>query len=365
LSFDGELSTVADFEHYCRQITPPATYEFLYGEYGDPNWSTYTSNRAALNALKLRPRVLTGIGEPRLATDVLAESLSMPVVIGPTASLGDLDPDAELGTVRAAGAAGTLFVLSSFSSVPAADVARAATGPWWQQVFVYRDRALTEWQVRSAVELGAGAIVLTVSNAGEMWHHQTVRFPSVSAAKPRLASNLVAYDGASVPDYVEYKNLIDPAVGWADVDWLRSLSDLPLVVKGIQTLEDARLCLEHGVDAIVVSNHGGRFVQGARGSIEALPEIAEAVGSQVEVYVDGGIRQGQDVLKALALGAKAVWTGRATRWAQAARGEAGVERVLEILREELRGTMALCGVADVRAVDSSLVTATSLPTLEN
>jgi 4-hydroxymandelate oxidase len=284
--------------------------------------------------------------------------------VGPTGILGDLDPDAEVATVRAAGRVGTLFVLSSFSSAPAAEVAAAATGPWWQQVFLYRDRALTEWQVRRAAELGAGAIVLTVSNAGDMWHHQLLRFAPSASASTKPASNFAGYEG-HVPTYVEYKSLIDPSVGWADVDWLRSLSDLPLVVKGIQTAEDAQLCVERGVDGIVVSNHGGRFLQGARGTTEALPEIVDAVAGRIDVSLDGGVRQGQDVLKALALGARTVWIGRAARWGQAVGGQAGVERVLGILRDELRGTMALCGVANVSAAEPSLVTAESIPTLES
>jgi isopentenyl diphosphate isomerase/L-lactate dehydrogenase-like FMN-dependent dehydrogenase len=235
---------------------------------------------------------------------------------------------------------------------------------WWQQVFVYRDRGLTEWQVRNAVELGASAIVLTVSCSGDIQFHQTVRFPTPGSDEPGPLACFAGYEGPGARDPGGVVHQFDPAVSWADVDWLASLTDLPLVVKGIQTGEDARLCLEHGVSGIVVSNHGGRFAQGVRGSIEALPEVVEVVDGQIEVSLDGGVRQGQDILKALALGAKTVWIGRAARWGQTAEGQAGVERVLEILREELRGTMALCGVADVNVVDPALVTAEAIATVE-
>jgi 4-hydroxymandelate oxidase len=362
LSFDGKLRTVADYEHYCRQITSPAWYEFHYGEHGDPNWSTYTSNRAGFNALKLRPRVLTGVVEPRLATTLLGQPLSLPVIVGPTGLIHE-DPLGEPATARAANNAGTLLALSSIPTMPVPEVA-AAADRWWQQVFVYRDRAMTQWQVKNAIELGASAIVLTVTCTGDMTYHQILRFPTPAAGTYEPPSSFASYDGPGGRDPAGPGNQIDPGVSWADVDWLASLSELPLIVKGIQTAEDAELCLQHGVDGIVVSNHGGRFAQGVRGTIEALPEIVEAVGGRIEVSLDGGVRQGQDILKALALGARTVWIGRAARWGQTVEGQAGVEHVLDILRQELRGMMALCGVADVNAVDRALVTAEAIGTLE-
>jgi len=357
MGFDGNLVTVADYEQYCRQVTSPALYEYLYGEPGDPNWSTYTSNRAALEHLELRPRVLVDVSDRRLATTLLGTELSLPVVIGPTGILRDLDPAGEIGTARGAGQAGALFVLSSFSSASAQEVAAAAGGPWWQQVFLYRDRGLTHWQASRAAELGASAIVLTVSNTAQSFHHQTLRFPpaSATAIAQEPATHLDGYGTVPAPTYVDLTNDLDVGATWADVDWLRSQTDLPLVIKGIQTAADAQIAVEHGVEGIVVSNHGGRFLQGARGTIAALPEIVEAAGDQAQVSVDGGIRSGEDVLKALALGARTAWVGRAARWAQSVGGQAGIEGLLEIFRRELDAAMGLCGVTDVTAVPRDLV----------
>jgi len=355
MSTGSTPNTIADFEHACRQAMDPAMFEFLFGEHGNPNWSTYTSNRASFNAVKLRPRVLTGVADPHLSTSLLGRRLSFPVIVGPT---GGLPGNAgELAQARAARTAGTVLVLSSVATTPAEEVAAAADGHWWQQVFLYRDRSVTEWQVRNAIELGAGAIVLTVSNTGDTdYRHKAVPVP-YTGPDPEVTRRFVDALGAGALEF-------DPAVAWADVDWLRSLTQLPLVVKGIQTAEDAALCLEHGVDGVVVSNHGGRFAQGVRGTMEALPEIVEAISGRIDVSVDGGVRQGQDVLKALAIGAKTVWIGRAAYWGQAVDGEAGTERVLELLRSELRSMMALCGVGDVNSVDPALVTRESIPTLE-
>ena len=270
------------------------------------------------------------------------------MVVGPTGVLGAHDPQGEVPTAKAAGKAGTVMVLSGVSSSPAEEVAAAATGPWFQQVWMLDDRSLTEWQVRHAVELGASAIVLTVSNSGEAWHTPPLRFPGAAAADlTGPATNLASYDAAEVPTLLDITNSMSRAATWDDVEWLRTVTPTPLLLKGIQTAEDAELCVAHGIEAVVVSNHGGRFLQGSRGTIEALPEIAEAVAGRLEICIDGGIRQGQDILKALALGARAVWIGRAARWGATVGGEDGVTGVLEVLRRELDGTMGLCGVTDV------------------
>jgi 4-hydroxymandelate oxidase len=362
--FDGQFLTIADYEQHVRQQMSPALFDCEYGSHGDPAWSTYTSNRAGFHALKLRPRVLVDVSRRSLATEVLGQSISLPVVVGPTGGLGVHDPQGELPTVRAAGAAGTIMVLSGLSTCPAADVAGAATCPWLQQVWILEDRELVAWQVRNAEELGAAAIVLTVSNTGETWHSAQLRFPTTGAPDDGPASNLVEL-AHRAPTVRQFMGSISRASTWADVRWLRELTSLPLVIKGIQTSEDAELCVEHGVDGIVVSNHGGRFLQGARGTIEALPEITATVGERLEVYLDGGVRQGQDVLKALALGARAVWLGRAARWGTTVAGEQGVRNVLEILQRELDGSMGLCGITDVRHVPASLVTRDVVPTVEN
>jgi 4-hydroxymandelate oxidase len=366
IPFDGQLATIADYEFYAKQVTPPALFEFYYGEHGDPNWSAETSNRAGYHALKLRPRVLIDVSQRNLATTFLGIDISLPVVVGPTGILGDHDPQGEVPTVKAAGAAGTIAVLSGVSTTPSDEIADAATGPWFQQVWLHDDRGLTEWQVRRAVELGAAAIVLTVSNSGETWHTRTPRFPGAAAKLPPApATNLKHYDAPVIPTLYEMTDTMSRSTTWKDVEWLRTLTPTPLLVKGIQTAEDAELCVEHGIDALVISNHGGRFLQGCRGTIEALPEIVEAVGGRIEIGLDGGIRQGHDILKALALGANVVWIGRAARWGATVGGEEGVRGVLEILSKELDGAMGLCGLSDVNDIPSSLVTRAATPTMES
>ena len=365
MPFDGQMVTVADYEYYARQVTPPALYEFYYGEHGDPHWSTETSNRSAYHAVKLRPRVLIDVTSRNLATTFLGHNLSLPVIVGPTGIVGDHDPQGEVPTAKAAGAEGTIMVLSGVSTSPVDDVAAAATGPWFQQVWILDDRDLTEWQIRRAVELGASAIVVTVSNSGETWRTPTLRFLGAAAKQPLgPATNLLHYESTKTPSLLDVTNSISRATTWSDLDWVRSLTSTPIIVKGIQTAEDAELCVEHGIDALVISNHGGRFLQGTRGTLEALPEIVDAVGGRIEIAIDGGVRQGQDILKALALGAGTVWIGRAARWGATVGGEEGVRGVLNVLRTELDGSMGLCGVTDVNDVSASLVTFAGIPTSE-
>lgn len=340
------LTTIDDYERVCRSLIPSAAFEYLYGTRDSPDWPTNTANLAAFDAVELRPRVLTGVSEPRLATTLLGTPVSMPIVVGPTGVVPG--PGGEVEIAAATKAAGTLVVLSSMPIAAAEDVAHAA-GAWWQQVFLYRNREITAWQVGRAVELGAGAIVLTVSNTGDATY-RAQNVPSWTTDDVPPPEPLRRFPRERYGDGVDF----DPAVSWADLGWLRSLTDLPLVVKGIQTAEDARLCLDHGVDGIVVSNHGGRYAQGARGTMAALPEVVEAVGGRIPVSVDGGVRHGYDVLKALALGAATAWIGRASLWGLTVGGRAGVEAVLGILGDELRSMMALCGTADVASVDRAL-----------
>ncbi|HEV8459576.1 MAG TPA: alpha-hydroxy acid oxidase [Gaiellaceae bacterium] len=363
---DGQLLTIADYEEHARQLTAPALFEMMYGSHGDPNWSTYTSNRAGFHALKLRARVLVDTSRRSLATTLLGIDLAFPVIVGPTGGLDAHDPGGEIPTLEAAGAMGTVMVVTGVSTRPIDEIAAAAEGPWFQQVWMLEDRRIVEWQVRRAEALGAAAIVLTVSNAGDTLHTIPLRWPSRSAEDdvPEPLSHLRDYADGPVPSTANFAGLISQSVTWADLEWLRSLTSLPLVVKGIQTGEDAELCVQHGVDAIVVSNHGGRFLQGSRGTVEALPEVVAAAGDHLEVCIDGGIRQGQDILKALALGARAVWIGRAARWGAAVGGKEGVVGVLEILRRELEGTMGLCGVTDVTQVPADTVVRGDFPSRE-
>jgi len=244
--------------------------------------------------------------------------------------------------------------LSTASSYSIEEVAEVATGPLWFQLYFFRNRELTEILVRRAQRAGYAALMLTVDNLGARSREREYRYAYTLQAE-RILKNFVSIELPNLPTRDNFGESFESALNWSDLEWLRSLTSMPLLIKGIQTVEDARLCVEHGVDALVVSNHGGHALQGTKGTIEMLLEVADAVGDRVEVYLDGGIRRGTDVLKALALGAKAVFIGRAIFWGLSVDGEAGVSRVLEILRDELDVAMGLAGVTDVRNVDRSLV----------
>jgi 4-hydroxymandelate oxidase len=351
---------VADFERRARAVLPPSTFGSMFGVEGDPEWSALTSNLRGFEKLKLRPRVLTGAGERSLKTRLLSTEVSLPVVVGPTGGQISFGPESELPTVRAAGSAGTLYVNPCLSTQPLDKIAEAASGPFWAQVWIFADRKVTEFLVRRAEEVGAGAIVVTVSNAGAPWwssrrlsgEHVAAYGSARETETP--ASALTGFDGAR-PSRRELTASIDPGATWADVDWIRSLTNLPVVIKGIQTAEDAAIAVERGIDAVVISDHGGRFLQNNRGTIEILPEVIDAVGSSAEVYLDGGVRSGTDVFAALALGARAVWIGRAALWGLIAGGEEGVLRVLEIFREGLDATLGLCGIDDVTNIGRSSI----------
>jgi 4-hydroxymandelate oxidase len=354
------LRTVADFERRAREVLPPSTFDSMFGTDGDPEWSALTSNLRGFEKLKLRPRVLTGAGKRSLGASLLGSDVSFPVVVGPTGGQISFGPEGELPTVRAAGSAGTLYVNPCLSTQPLDAIAEAATGPFWAQVWIFTNRSVTEFLVRRAEEVGAGAIVVTVSNAGApYWSSRRLSGTHVAPhgagrETETPASALTGFDGTR-PSRRELTASIDPGATWADIDWIRSLTSLPVVIKGIQTAEDAAIAVERGIDAVVISDHGGRFLQSNRGTIEILPEVVEAVGPAVEVYVDGGVRRGTDVVAALALGARAVWIGRAALWGLVAGGEEGVLRVLELLREELDATLGLCGIDDVASVGRSAV----------
>jgi 4-hydroxymandelate oxidase len=353
-----ELRTVRDFETRCRQLLPPSVFESLFGQYGDPDWTALTSNLAGFESVKLRPRVLTGSRDRSLRTSVLGVDIDFPVLVGPTGSVDALDVGGQLPSLLAAGSAGTISVNPCLSELPLRQVASHARGPFWAQLWVFEDRAVTEFLVREAEAAGAAAIVVTVSNAGApYWRTDRggPRPPAWGSYRDEPAAALEGYPHGRTPTRRELNLSVDSGAAWADIDRIRELTSVPVVVKGIQTAEDAELARAHGVAGVVVSNHGGRFLQATRGTIESLPEVVAAVSGAAEVYLDGGVRQGTDVLAALALGARAVLIGRAALWGLIAGGEAGVLRVLRILAYELDAAMGLCGVHDVRGIPRELV----------
>jgi isopentenyl diphosphate isomerase/L-lactate dehydrogenase-like FMN-dependent dehydrogenase len=338
----SEPVCVADYESLAESKLEPGPFGYYAGGAGDEQ--ALAGNVAAWQQLRLRPRVLVDVEEVSTATTVLGTSVSMPLLVAPTAIQRLAHPDGEPGMARAAAAAGTVMCLSTLATATPAEVAAAAPGaPRWFQLYVFRDRGVTRAFVEQAVEHGYGAIVLTVDaprlGRRERDLRTEFRVPA-EITVPNFAAAAGGWVGATP---LELLGAIDPTLTWDDLDELRALSPLPLVLKGIQTGEDAALACEHGVDAIVVSNHGGRQLDAVAPTAELLPEVVDAVAGRLEVYVDGGVRRGSDAIKALALGARAVLAGRAPLWGLACDGEAGATRVLELLRDEIELALALCG----------------------
>jgi len=320
-------------------------------------------NVEAYDQLRLHYRVRVDVSRRSLETTVLGERLAMPVAVAPTAFHRLAHPDGELASVRGAGDAGTVFILSTLSNTAVEEVVAAATGPVWFQLYVYRDRAATEALVRRVEAAGVRALVLTVDAPLLGRRERDVR--NGFALPPHLgienlhgvkdpAAQLPARAGDSgLAAYVA--DLLDPSLTWDAVDWLRSITTLPVLVKGIVRPDDAVRAVERGAAGIVVSNHGGRQLDASPATIEALPRIVDAVSGRAEVLLDGGVRRGTDVVKALACGAKAVLVGRPVLWGLAAGGREGVAAALEVLRRELDLAFALCGCADVAGVTRGLI----------
>jgi 4-hydroxymandelate oxidase len=336
-----EPLNVHDYERLAEERLEPGVFGYYAGGAGD-EW-TLAENLAAFRRWVLRPRVLVDVGAVTTATTVLGTEVSMPILVAPTAFHRLAHPDGEHATARAAVAVGTIMCLSTLATAGAAEVAEAAPGgARWYQLYWHPDRGLTRAIVEEAATAGFSAIVLTVDlpvlgNRERDLRTGFTLSDDLVPAFTRTASH-TPEGGSEVLGWV-----VDPRLTWKDLEWLRSLSDLPLLVKGILTAEDAVLAVEHGCEGIVVSNHGGRQLDDVSASLDALPEVVQAVGSRCEVLVDGGVRRGTDVAKALALGAQAVLVGRPVLWGLAHDGQAGVERVLALLRAELELTLALLG----------------------
>lgn len=331
-----------DWESRARAMLPAGAFDMMAG--GSGCEQTLRDNVEAWSRIRLRPRVLRDVSSLDTSVSVLTTSLAHPVLVAPVGYARLAHPDGEIAVARGAREAGSLFVLSTRSSTPIEVVAEALAGsPWWFQVYVLADRSRTVDFVQRAREAGCGALVLTADTP----------FPG---SKPRNRRN-----GFALPPAVQLAGADpgaaqDRAVTPDDVSWLSELADgLPVVVKGVLRADDAQICLQAGAAGIVVSNHGGRQLDGAVASADALREVVEAVDGRAEVYVDGGIRSGTDVLRALALGARAVLVGRPCLWGLAAAGAAGVAEVLGRLVAELEECMALAGAPRLRDVTGDLV----------
>jgi len=335
-----ELVNVDDFEAVARERLDPGAYGYYAGGSGDEQ--TLRANAAAYARWELRPRVLVDVDEVSTTTTVLGTELATPLLVAPTAFQRLAHPDGELAMARAAAAAGTVMCLSTLSSVTPAELAAAAPGATqWFQLYWSRDRGFTEELLAAVVEAGFRALVLTVD------------FPVAGRRERDIREDFTLPDDLPSPNlpvalarrdfHAALGGIVDARLTWRDLEWLRSTCELPLILKGVLTAEDTVLAAEHGAAAVVVSNHGGRQLDGVPATLDVLREVAEAAGDEVEVLVDGGIRRGTDVLKALALGARAAMTGRAALWGLAVDGEQGAARVLALLREEIEVGLKLLG----------------------
>jgi (S)-2-hydroxy-acid oxidase len=349
---------VRDYESLAREKLDRPIYDFIAG--GAEDEYSLVDNITAWSRIRLLPRVLRDVTEVSTKTSVLGQEMNCPVLLAPVAYTGVADPEGEKATARAAAAMGTIMTLSTMSTVPIEDVAAAAEGRRWFQLYVYPQREITQRLVERAEAAGFKALCLTVDvpylGRRERDLYNQLQFPpGIAPANFRdmVEVSEFAADDSALAALVA--SLISPAITWDDVDWLRSITSLPVLLKGVLAAEDAKISLDHGVAGIIVSNHGGRQLDGVPAPVEVLPEIGEAVAGRVPVLVDGGVRRGTDVLKALALGAEAVLIGRPYIWGLAAEGEAGVRNVIRMFQEEFRLAMALCGCRSVGEISRALV----------
>ncbi|XP_067311025.1 hydroxyacid oxidase 1 [Pseudorasbora parva] len=356
------LVCVSDYELQAQRILPKSVFDYYFS--GADEQETLRDNVAAFARWRLYPRVLRDVSAVDMSTTVLGQRVSMPICVAATAMQRMAHPDGETATARACLSSDTGMMLSSWATSTIEEVAEAAPGAVrWMQLYIYKDRALTQSLVRRAEEAGYKGIFVTVDTPYLGRRRDDVRnrfkLPShlrmANFESPDLAFSSKEGYGEDSGLAVYVTQAIDATVKWDDIAWLKRMTSLPVVVKGVLTAEDAKEALKYGVDGILVSNHGARQLDGVPATIDALPEVVEAVEGKVEVFMDGGIRKGTDVLKALALGAKAVFVGRPVLWALACEGDEGVANVLQLLREELHLALALTGCCSLKEVNRSLL----------
>jgi len=373
------INSIADLRELARRRIPRAIFD--YADRGSYDEVTFGRNLSDFAAIKLRQRVMVDVSKQQLSTTVLGEDWTIPVGIGPTGLTGLFHANGEMLGARAAQTFGVPFCLSTLSICSIEDVRSVTQKPFWFQVYLMRDRGFNVELLERAKAANCSAIMLTVDmpvqglrrrdakNGLSIPPRLTLQNALEVAMKPGWALKVLTgkrrsfgnlegrmAEGAGLKTLAErIAQQFDPTVTWKDLAWLRQQWPRKIIVKGILDAEDARLAVEHGVDAMVVSNHGGRQLDGARSTISALPEVVNAVAGRAEILLDGGVRTGQDVLKALALGARGCLIGKAFLYALAARGEAGVALALDIIRKELAVSLALTGANDVRNVTRDIL----------
>ena len=382
----SKITCIEDLRVIAQRRVPRMFYD--YADSGSWTEGTYRANQADFAPILLRQRVAINMEGRSTATTMIGEKVAMPVALAPTGLTGMQHADGEIAAARAARAFGVPFTLSTMSICSIEDVAEHAGPGFWFQLYVMRDRDFIERLIDRAKAAGCGALVITLDLQILGQRHKDIKNGLSSPPKPTLANlinlatkphwclgmlgtkrrsfgNIVGHakgvgDMSSLSSWTVEQ--FDPELNWGDVEWIKRRWGGKLILKGIMDVEDARLAANSGADALIVSNHGGRQLDGAPSSIAALPAIAQAVGKDIEVWMDGGIRSGQDVLKARALGARGTMIGRSFLYGLGAYGELGVTRVLEIIRKELDLTMAFCGRTDINTVDTSILLPGTYPT---
>lgn len=373
------ITCIEDLRRLAKRRVPKMFYD--YADSGSWTESTYRANRAAFDKILFRQRVMVDMAGRSLATRLLGQPVSMPLAIAPTGLTGMQHADGEILAARAAEKAGVPYTLSTMSICSLEDVAAAVSKPFWFQLYVMRDRDFVRDLIGRAKAVGCSALVLTADLQILGQRHKDIKngLSVPPQFKPAVVLNLLTKwrwglgmlqtrrrtfgnIAGHVKDATDLTSLskwtasqFDPSLSWDDVAWIKDLWQGPLIIKGVMEPEDAEAAVQAGADAILVSNHGGRQLDGAPASIEALPAVLEAVGQRAEVYLDSGVRSGQDVLRAVALGAKAAFIGRAYLYGLGALGEEGVSRCLELIRNELDVSMALCGLRDIAQVDLGIL----------
>ena len=379
------ITTIEDLRVLAEKRVPRMFYD--YADSGSWTESTYRANESDFQKIKLRQRVAVNMEGRSTATTMIGQPVAMPVAIAPTGLTGMQHADGEILAARAAKKFGVPFTLSTMSICSIEDVAQHAGEGFWFQLYVMKDRAFIERLIDRAKAANCAALVLTLDLQILGQRHKDLKNgwsapPKLTianminiATKPRWAlgmlgtprrqfGNIVGHvsgvaDMSSLSSWTAQQ--FDPCLNWGDVEWIKKRWGGKLILKGIQDVEDAYLAVQSGADALIVSNHGGRQLDGAQSSIEALPAIVDAVGSQIEVHMDGGIRSGQDVVKARALGARGVYIGRAFLYGLGAMGEQGVSKALQIIHNELDLTMAFCGRTQMDTVDKSILLPGTFP----
>lgn len=371
--------TIADLKALARRRVPKMFFD--YADSGSWTEGTYRANESDFEAIKLRQRVLVDMTDRSLKSEMIGQPVAMPVALAPTGLTGMQHADGEMLAAKAAEEFGVPFTLSTMSICSIEDVASVTSKPFWFQLYVMKDRAFIESLIDRAKKAGCSALVVTADLQILGQRHKDLRNglsapPKFTpkhiwqmATRPQWCLDMARTKRHGFGNIVGHaKNVsdlsslsvwtaeqFDPRLSWADIAWIKERWNGKLIIKGILDEEDARAAADTGVDAIIVSNHGGRQLDGAPSSISMLPKIVEAVGDRIEVHLDGGIRSGQDVLKAVALGAKGTYIGRPFLYGLGAMGKEGVELALTILRKEMDITMALCGKRDIQAVDRSVI----------